>query len=77
MWSAVLTVFFGCSHRKTTFPLTVPRKPGSNVDRGTYVVCLECGSEFEYDWQAMKIRKSLTTSRALPLLPRSVESRLT
>lgn len=22
---------------------------------GTYVVCLECGREFPYDWQEMKI----------------------
>ena len=77
MWSAVLTVFFGCSHRKTTFPLTVGRKPGSNVDRGTYVVCLECGSEFEYDWQAMKIRKPVTTSSSVPVVATPVESRLT
>ena len=25
---------------------------------GTYVVCLACGKEFAYDWQAMKIVRS-------------------
>jgi hypothetical protein len=39
----------GCSHRNTTFPLT--------SDHGlsrTYVVCLDCGTEFDYDWKAMR-----------------------
>ena len=22
---------------------------------GTYVVCLDCGKEFAYDWQSMKV----------------------
>ena len=39
----------GCQHRKTTFPIT----SGRCLDR-TYVVCLDCGMEFEYDWKAMK-----------------------
>lgn len=25
---------------------------------GTYVVCLDCGEEFPYDWQAMAIVRS-------------------
>jgi hypothetical protein len=40
--------FFGCSHKRTTFPLTT----AGNRKR-TYVVCLECGQEFNYDWTAM------------------------
>jgi hypothetical protein len=26
-----------------------------HVNRGTYVVCLDCGQEFGYDWQEMRI----------------------
>ena len=26
-----------------------------------YVVCLRCGTEFEYDWEAMRIGKRLET----------------
>lgn len=53
------TLLLGCSHRRTTFPLT-PRsvgKPTRFRRRGgaTYVVCLDCGAEFEYDWKSMKI----------------------
>lgn len=43
---------FGCAHRHCTFPRTA-RKAGSNST--TYVVCLDCGKEFPYDWQEMKI----------------------
>jgi hypothetical protein len=47
-------------------------RPGSGRRKasvtGTYVVCLECGKELPYDWNAMKIvsaaeeRTSLATS---------------
>jgi len=49
-------------------------RPGSGRRKasvtGTYVVCLECGKELPYDWNAMKIanaaeeRTSLVTSLA-------------
>ena len=48
---------FGCSHQRTTFPLTPARTtvaPGGKR-LGTYVVCLDCGKEFAYDWQQMKV----------------------
>jgi hypothetical protein len=58
MFNALLNVLSGCSHRKTSFPLTPRRKLGNNVGRTeTYVVCLDCGTEFAYDWQQMRIRK--------------------
>jgi hypothetical protein len=55
MLSRLLTALLGCSHRRTTFPLTPTRKSGRT--RETYVVCLDCGTEFEYDWQEMRIQK--------------------
>jgi len=27
----------------------------SNASKATYVVCLDCGKEFDYDWQEMRI----------------------
>jgi hypothetical protein len=49
---------FGCAHRHCTFPITA-RKPGAlpeGKQRGdTYIVCLDCGKEFPYDWQQMKV----------------------
>jgi hypothetical protein len=51
---------FGCSHKRITFPITI--KPSQRALRanaaaptGTYVVCLDCGGEFAYDWKEMKI----------------------
>ncbi len=54
MLQSILNTLFGCSHTNTTFPLT----PGArkNAVRGeTYVVCLDCGREFAYDWDGMRI----------------------
>ena len=49
---------FGCSHQRTTFPITRGRKLSSaqiNASSRTYVVCLDCGKEFDYNWQAMQV----------------------
>ena len=51
-------LFGGCYHRNFTFPITKKRgqrlSPAASVT-GTYVVCLDCGKEFPYDWQEMKV----------------------
>jgi len=71
MINALLSVFFGCSHRNTTFPLTTggkfsARSSNAKSDR-TYVVCLDCGKEFQYDWNEMRIGAVVTTGRAIGL----------
>jgi hypothetical protein len=53
-----INVLFGCWHTNYSFPITI--RPGSRRSRaasltGTYVVCLDCGKEFAYDWQEMKV----------------------
>jgi hypothetical protein len=60
MLSKLLDAMFGCWHSHYSFPITVRsglRRSGS-ARTGTYVVCLDCGKEFAYDWQAMKIVES-------------------
>ena len=52
MLESILNALFGCSHRRTTFPLTPARKNGASR---TYVVCLDCGKEFAYNWADMRI----------------------
>jgi len=50
--------FFGCWHNHYSFPITVRRGARRNAAAsltGTYVVCLDCGKEFPYDWQEMKV----------------------
>jgi len=54
----VFNALFGCWHQRYSFPITV--KPGVRRNKaaaftGTYVVCLDCGKEFAYDWQEMRI----------------------
>jgi RNase P subunit RPR2 len=58
MFSRLMDAMFGCRHARYSFPITV--RPGSNryskaQRTGTYVACLDCGKEFRYDWQEMKI----------------------
>lgn len=51
-------MLFGCSHKRCSFPITVRgkqrRSPAASLT-GTYVVCLDCGHEFAYDWNEMKM----------------------
>ena len=54
----LLDVFFGCSHKRYTFPISA--RPGQRRSEaakatGTYVVCLDCGKEFAYDWHEMRV----------------------
>ena len=56
MLDTIMNTLFGCSHRRTTFPQTPARRVGKALGRNsTYVVCLDCGKEFDYDWQEMRI----------------------
>ena len=52
MLSSVFDSLFGCSHRRTTFPLT-PKRPSEHL--GAYVTCLDCGKEFAYNWDEMRM----------------------
>jgi hypothetical protein len=67
---------FGCSHKRCSFPITVRgklRRTEAASGTGTYVVCLECGKEFPYDWEEMKlVRTGPETSSGnvrVPVLP--------
>jgi len=55
---SLLDRIFGCSHKRYSFPITVRnaqrRGPAASLT-GTYVVCLNCGQEFPYDWNEMKM----------------------
>ena len=57
MFSRVLGGLFGCWHGHYSFPITVKKgkRSAAAFPTGTYVVCLDCGKEFPYDWKQMKI----------------------
>jgi hypothetical protein len=64
MLQSLFDTLFGCSHQRTTFPLTPARRSAgpalSGIQRnGTYVTCLDCGKEFAYDWKAMRIGQAV------------------
>ena len=58
MITKFLDAVFGCHHQHYSFPISTRR--GARRNRaaaltGTYVVCLDCGREFPYDWQEMRV----------------------
>lgn len=48
---------FGCRHKRLSFPQSQRKGAAVKVAQitGTYVVCLDCGKEFPYDWTKMAI----------------------
>src|SRR5690348_15039882 len=54
MIEVVLRFIFRCSHRSMSRPIT-PVNRSSVAGRGTYVVCLDCGTQFPYDWEQMRM----------------------
>jgi len=73
MLQSLLNSLFGCSHQRTTFPLTPGRRNGFAAPaasrNGTYVVCLDCGKEFAYNWDKMRVGVTLpsNTDRLAPV----------
>ena len=76
MINSLIGSIFGCAHKRTTFPLTPSRK--SKVSEGTrsstYVVCLNCGREFDYSWKEMRI---VSPARGLPVSPGALQAERT
>jgi hypothetical protein len=58
MIGAMLDRLFGCTHRRMSRPITPISKPGT-PGVGTYVVCLDCGRQFAYDWETMRTGKPI------------------
>ena len=48
---------FGCAHKNTSFPITLPQNVRRSVASNTYIVCLECGQELPYSWDEMRVLK--------------------
>ena len=74
--ASLLDILFGCSHKNVSFPIT--KRPGQRHSEaasltGTYVACLDCGKEFAYDWQEMKIVHAKTNGYK-DLAPKAAES---
>jgi hypothetical protein len=70
--TTLLDLLFGCHHKNYSFPLTLKANTPQR-SAGCYVVCLDCGREFTYDWEAMKV-VSRPQSAAAPTCPGSQEA---
>jgi hypothetical protein len=65
---SLLNLLFRCSHRHLTRPLTRVGETGG-AEGASYVVCLDCGKQFAYDLQAMRIGKPIDRSHEASVLP--------
>jgi hypothetical protein len=66
MMARLFDAVFGCRHSRYSFPVTIrgaARRPQAGALTGTYVACLDCGREFPYDWQEMKVITSPSEKR--------------
>jgi hypothetical protein len=56
-----MTFLFGCHHKRTSFPITLPERarkvpvPYAASAHRTYITCLDCGREIPYSWDDMKV----------------------
>ena len=67
---SLLDLMFGCKHKHCSFPITVRgklRRIKAASVTGTYVVCLDCGMEFPYDWKEMRIVWPLSANAPQPV----------
>lgn len=71
---SLLDFLFGCWHKRYSFPITTKRgerrNPAAQLT-GTYVVCLDCGQEFAYDWKRMKVVTRV--SKSAPAIAEAAE----
>lgn len=68
MFARLLDTVFGCWHLHYSFPITPRhryRRTRAASLTGTYVVCLGCGTELPYDWNAMKVVSSTEVNTKL------------
>jgi hypothetical protein len=70
MIASVIDILFGCWHNNYSFPITTRQVTHNKAARvtGTYVVCLDCGREFPYDWKAMKVVSESSRPAGGPVL---------
>jgi hypothetical protein len=68
MIDTVLNLLFRCPHRRLTRPVAPVTKVGQPHSQ-SYVVCLDCGKQFEYDLNEMRIGKAIGHSHDAGVVP--------
>ena len=64
----LLNLLFRCSHRRLTRPFAPITKAGQSHSQ-SYVVCLDCGKQFEYDASQMRMGKAIDRSHKAAVVP--------
>ena len=64
----VLNLLFRCSHRRLTRPVAPVTKAGQPRSE-SYVVCLDCGKQFQYDLNTMQMGKAIDRSHDGGVVP--------
>ena len=68
MIDSVLNLLFRCPHHRLTRPVAPITKAGQPHSQ-SYVVCLDCGKQFEYDVNEMRIGKPIDHSHEAGVVP--------
>jgi len=68
MIDTVLNLLFRCPHRRLTRPVSPITKAGQPHSQ-CYVVCLDCGKQFEYDLNRMRVGRAIDHSPHAGVLP--------
>jgi hypothetical protein len=68
MIDTLLNLLFRCPHRRLTRPVAPITKAGQPHSQ-SYVVCLDCGKQFEYDLSEMRIGRAIDHSQDAGVVP--------
>jgi len=68
MIDTLLNLLFRCPHRRLTRPVAPITRAGQPHSQ-SYVVCLDCGKQFEYDLKEMRIGKAIDHSHDVGVVP--------
>jgi hypothetical protein len=68
MIDTLVNLLFRCPHRRLTRPFAPITKAGQPHSH-SYVVCLDCAKQFEYDFENMRIGKAIDHSHDAGVVP--------
>ena len=71
---SILMRAFDCHHKRLTWPIT-PVTGHGEPSGETYVVCLDCGRQFIYDWGKMRTGQLIERSPDAGVLPPDMPAR--
>jgi len=68
MIDSLMNLLFRCPHHRLTRPMAPISRAGKPHSQ-SYVVCLDCGKQFEYDLREMRIGKPIDQSHEHAIVP--------